>query len=110
VSATCKALTIFDHPNTKIARLNPNAVHFSISSMNQVYTIKHTGKIQVVVFGVVTPCSDVVGYQRFGGPCCVHLQGEVSGLQVTLQMTATQPVRPAWRPAPCGAYDRILNL
>jgi hypothetical protein len=23
---------------------------------------------------VVTPCSSVVGYQRFGGPCCLHLQ------------------------------------
>jgi len=27
-------------------------------------------KIHVVVFWVV------VGYQRFGGPCCFHLQGE----------------------------------
>jgi len=26
---------------------------------------------------VVMPCSVVVGYQRFGGPCCLHLQGEV---------------------------------
>jgi hypothetical protein len=33
--------------------------------------------IQVVVFWVVTPCSDVIGYQRFGGPCCLHRQGEV---------------------------------
>jgi hypothetical protein len=28
-------------------------------------------------FWVVTPCIDVVGYQRFGGPCCLHLHGEV---------------------------------
>jgi len=27
-------------------------------------------KIQVEVFLVVMPCSDAVGYQRFGGPCC----------------------------------------
>jgi hypothetical protein len=27
-------------------------------------------KIQVEVFWVVTPCSDVVGYRRFGGQCC----------------------------------------
>jgi hypothetical protein len=33
-------------------------------------------KIQVEVLWVVTPCSDVVGYQRFEGPCCLHLQGE----------------------------------
>jgi hypothetical protein len=30
-------------------------------------------KIQVEVFWVVTPCSVVVGYRRFGGPCCIHL-------------------------------------
>jgi len=31
-------------------------------------------KIQVDVFGVVTPCSSAAGYQRFGGPRCLHLQ------------------------------------
>jgi hypothetical protein len=25
----------------------------------------------------VTPCGVVVGYRRFGGPCCLHLQGRV---------------------------------
>jgi len=30
-------------------------------------------KIQVVFFWVVTPCSDVVGYQCFGEPWCLHL-------------------------------------
>jgi hypothetical protein len=24
------------------------------------------------VFTIVTPCSDVVGYKRFGGPSCFH--------------------------------------
>jgi len=35
-------------------------------------------KIQVEVFSVVTPysVSVVVGYERFGDPCCLHLQGE----------------------------------
>jgi hypothetical protein len=32
--------------------------------------------LQVEVFWVVTPCIDVVGYQRFRGPYCLHLQGE----------------------------------
>jgi hypothetical protein len=32
--------------------------------------------IQVMVFWVVMLCCVVVGYQRFGGPCCLHLQGE----------------------------------
>jgi hypothetical protein len=33
---------------------------------------------QVEVFWVVMPCSVVVGYQRFGGQCCLYLQGEDS--------------------------------
>jgi hypothetical protein len=39
----------------------------------EVFTVM---KMQVVVFCVVRPCSVVVGYQRFGGPCCLHLQVE----------------------------------
>jgi hypothetical protein len=30
--------------------------------------------IQVEVFWVVKSCSVVTGYQRFRGPCCLHLQ------------------------------------
>jgi hypothetical protein len=36
-------------------------------------------KFQAEVFWVVTPKSVVVGYQHFGGPCCLHLQCEVNG-------------------------------
>jgi len=32
-------------------------------------------KIQVEVFWVVTSYSVIVGYQRFKGPYCLHLQG-----------------------------------
>jgi len=28
--------------------------------------------VKIRVFWIVTPCNDVVGYQRFGGPCCNH--------------------------------------
>jgi hypothetical protein len=31
-----------------------------------------------VVFWVMTLLSDVVGYQRLGGPCCLHFQGEMA--------------------------------
>jgi len=41
-------------------------------------------KIQVEVFWVVTPCSVVVGYQRFGGLSCLHLH-------FTLKMEAARP-------------------
>jgi hypothetical protein len=34
-------------------------------------------KIQVEVFWIVMPCRVAVGYQHFGRPCCLHLQGEV---------------------------------
>jgi hypothetical protein len=33
-------------------------------------------KIQVQVFWFVTPSGIVGGYRCFGGPCCLHLQGE----------------------------------
>jgi hypothetical protein len=55
-------------------------------------------KIQVEVFWVVTPCSVVVGRQRFETPCRLHLQGEdppkrwypIAALHcVTTQMTST---------------------
>jgi len=36
--------------------------------------------IQFVVLSVVTPHSDVVGHQCFRGSCCIHPQGEVSGI------------------------------
>jgi len=34
-------------------------------------------RIQVLIFCVVTSCGDVVGHRRFGGRCCLHLQGDV---------------------------------
>jgi len=34
----------------------------------------------------MTPCSNVIGYQRFGGPRCLHLQGEVSGAWIEIQV------------------------
>jgi hypothetical protein len=40
-------------------------------------------KIQVEVVWVVTPCKVVVGYQRFRGPCCLHLQGEVNTHEIS---------------------------
>jgi len=30
-------------------------------------------KIQIEVFWVVMPCSVVLGYKHFRGPCCLHL-------------------------------------
>jgi len=35
-------------------------------------------RIQIMVFCSVMPCSDMVGYLHFRGPCFLHLQGEDS--------------------------------
>jgi len=42
--------------------------HWSAHSSFETFTAV---KIEVEVFRVVKPCSDV-GYQRFRGPCCLH--------------------------------------
>jgi hypothetical protein len=47
--------------------------------MGSDFDIFRAVKFQVAVFWVVTPCSDVVGYQRFGGPYCLYFQGKMSG-------------------------------
>jgi hypothetical protein len=51
-------------------------------------------KIYVVVFWAMTPRSEVVGSQRFVGPCRLHPQGEVNNgqVEVTLQVIASQSV------------------
>jgi hypothetical protein len=55
----------------------------------------HGGDILSRGLLVVTPCSDVLGYQRFRCPCCLHIQGEDGGSMdlhlhgVTIQKTST---------------------
>jgi hypothetical protein len=62
---------------------------------SEVYTAV---KVQVEVFWVVIPCSTAVGYQRFGRPCCLHLQGEVNdtgkkGMDIGIKYTRGDRVR-----------------
>jgi hypothetical protein len=40
-------------------------------------------RFPVGVFWAVTPCI-VVGYQRFEGPCCLHLQWAVTPCSVVI--------------------------
>jgi len=42
------------------------------------YEVFTAVKSQVKVFWVVASCSLAVGYRRFGGPRCLHLQGDGS--------------------------------
>jgi hypothetical protein len=58
-------------------------------------TLRYYPIIVVDVFWVMTPCSAAVVCQRFGGPCCLHLQGEVRNVGFILQYcTASQSRRP----------------
>jgi hypothetical protein len=50
--------------------------------------------IQVEVFWIVTLCSDAVGYQRLGRPCCLHLQDRVNTGTLQQHSTASQARRP----------------
>jgi hypothetical protein len=52
----------------------------------------------------VTPCSVVVGYQRFGGPRCFHLQVEVNGMGKN-----GIDIGQDWRGAACTVYSFHLE-
>jgi len=43
-------------------------------------------KIQVAAFWVVTPYSDVVGYNHFGGPCHINLVQDLYGFSIYLRV------------------------
>jgi hypothetical protein len=46
-----------------------------------------SSSVHVEVFRIVSPCSVAVGYWRFRGPCCLHLQGEVTIFPTALCVT-----------------------
>jgi len=51
----------------------------------QIYTLiesTYLPNIRVEVFRVVTPCSVVVGYENFRGPCSLHLHAEDMNLHL----------------------------
>jgi hypothetical protein len=47
-------------------------LNFNIRIIQEVKLRFCVFSFQIEVFWVVTPCSVVVGYQRFRGPCCLH--------------------------------------
>jgi hypothetical protein len=53
-------------------------------------------ELQVVAFWILTASSYVVGYQRFGGLCCLHLQGEVTEEWIEVQIVVF------WVMTPCS--------
>jgi hypothetical protein len=52
--------------------------------------------IQVVVSWVVTPCGVVVGYQRFRGLSCLHLQSEVNAWRYTSASLMNSNILAGW--------------
>jgi hypothetical protein len=42
----------------------------------EIFEVFRAVKIKVEVFWFLTTRKDVLGYHRFGEPCCIHLQGE----------------------------------
>jgi hypothetical protein len=63
----------------KYVYTNMENTHFhSCSTLTKVWQFLQTcNTVQVMAFWVVMLCSVVVGYPRSGGPCCLHLQGDV---------------------------------
>jgi hypothetical protein len=51
-------------------------------------------KVQVVVFWVVTSRSDVVGCQRFGGPCCLLLNMDPTTSFARVHISEDRDLRP----------------
>jgi hypothetical protein len=87
---------------------NANASRFTAVAEAR-FEILTAVKTDVEVFWVVMPCSVVGGYHRFGGPCCLHLQGEEGILPQ--HYTTSQPRRP-WTWSCCRSLPtmhRVLN-
>jgi hypothetical protein len=62
----------------------------------------------MMIFRVVTPCADVVGYERLGGICCLHLR-EVVVLEITLHVvTSCKTTNKASRF--CGDENRCQDV
>jgi len=68
-----------------ISRFETNGVWNSTYNCDGRFEVFTAVKVQVAVFWIVIPCSDVSEYQGFGGPCCLHFQGK-DGCSMVLWM------------------------
>jgi hypothetical protein len=60
--------------DTNLSQLNPSVTATTRCSAcgTTVQSLELSSCDYAVVLWVTTPCTDVVGYRRFGGPCCLH--------------------------------------
>jgi hypothetical protein len=66
---------------------------------NESFEVFTAVMFHVEVFWVVTPYSFVVRYQRFGVPCCLHLQGKAAGVRdngIDIGLHFTLKMEAAW--------------
>jgi hypothetical protein len=52
--------------------LHRNLVILSLLGNSLAFFFEYPNRKIIVVFWVVTPCSNITEYQGFGGPCCLH--------------------------------------
>jgi hypothetical protein len=58
----------------------------AISQKDKTKFLMQLNYLQLVVFWVMTQYSDVLWYQRFGDPCWLHLQGQISRILNPIQV------------------------
>jgi hypothetical protein len=86
-----KSASCFQRPC--LTQLKTNIKIKLIIARGGVFTVT----IQVSVFWLMTTRGYVVGYQRFGLPCCLHLQGEVNCTDAGTGFIASDSLcRPVW--------------
>jgi hypothetical protein len=83
-------------------------LYIALNIIHHPSPVIYTKSLQVDILRVLTPWSDVA--QRFGGPCCFHLQGDMNGARNTVQQNKQFSSRSFRVVTPCSdvvGYQRF---